>query len=142
MKPYLLDTNVLIALAWPNHLHHRETVEWFTMKAVKAFRTCPITQTGFIRISSNPSFTPGAPLPGEAAALLGRLMAFPGHEFWADDLSIGDVFLETPAIATHRQVTDAYLLALAVRRDGVLATWDRGIAPLAQRCRDRLELLP
>ena len=48
MKPYLLDTNVLIALAWPNHVHHREAQTWFEKKGAAGFRTCPITQTGFV----------------------------------------------------------------------------------------------
>ena len=51
MTPYLLDVNVLIALAWPNHVHHGEALRWFEAKAVKAFRTCPMTQAGFVRIS-------------------------------------------------------------------------------------------
>src|SRR5512133_2173909 len=127
MRPFLLDTNVLIALAWPNHVHHRDTVEWFRAKGVKAFRTCPLTQTGFVRISSNPAFTPDPPSPGEAIALLKRLTALPGHTFWPDDLSLADAFAGEAPVATHRQVTDGYLLRLASAHDGVLATIDRGI---------------
>lgn len=141
MKPYLLDTNVLIALAWPNHVHHRDSVEWFEAKAVNAFRTCPITQTSFIRISSNPSFTRNAPLPREAIGVLERFAAMPGHQFWPDALSATEAFGDFPSLATHRQVTDAYLLALATRNDGILASWDRGILGIGQRCRDRFELL-
>jgi toxin-antitoxin system PIN domain toxin len=139
--PYLLDTNVLIALAWPNHVHHSDTVAWFKAKAMTAFRTCPITQTGFIRISSNPSFKPNAPLPANAIDVLQRFTALPGHQFWADDIQAVEAFAEATPIATHRQVTDAYLLSLAIRHDGVLATWDRGIVPLSGRNRDRVELL-
>lgn len=136
MKPYLLDTNVLIALAWPNHVHHRETLEWFQAKASKGFRTCPITQTGFVRISSNPAFTPNPPTPVEALALLQQITQLSGHGFWPDDLPLGETLL-----ATHRQVTDAYLLALAAAHDGVLATLDRGIRVLARRTPNHLELI-
>ena len=141
MKPYLLDTNVLIALAWPNHVHHREAVGWFKEKGAKGFRTCPITQTGFIRISSNPSFTANAASPGEAVTLLKRMMALPGHDFWHDDLSAAETFGPGALLTSHRHVTDAYLLALAEAHDGVLATLDRGIAALARGCGERLEVV-
>jgi toxin-antitoxin system PIN domain toxin len=141
MRPYLLDTNVLIALAWPNHVHHREAVEWFKGKGAKGFRTCPITQTGFIRISSHPSFTANPASPSEAIALLKRMAALPGHVFWPDDLAAADAFGADVLVASHRQVTDGYLLALAAAHDGVLATLDRGIAPLARERRDRVEVL-
>jgi hypothetical protein len=50
MKPYLLDINVLIALAWCNHIHHEDARRWFARKGAAGFRTCPISQTGFVRI--------------------------------------------------------------------------------------------
>jgi predicted nucleic acid-binding protein len=68
-------------------------------------------------------------------------MALPGHDFWPDDLSAADAFGRGVFPASHRQVTDAYLLALAAARDGVLATLDRGIAALARECRERLEVV-
>ena len=141
MKPYLLDTNVLIALAWRNHVHHTAVTEWFGRKSGAGFRSCPITQTGFVRISSNPSFSSAAVLPGQAATLLERITALPGHGFWPDDLSFRDAFARYPVLATHRQVTDAYLLSLAVAHEGVLASLDRGIVPLARAFPDRLELV-
>jgi toxin-antitoxin system PIN domain toxin len=141
MRPYLLDTNVLIALAWRNHVHHAQVTEWFRDKAAAGFRTCPITQTGFVRISSNSSFSAAAVLPPEAVALLQRVTGLPGHGFWPDDLSVPDAFGVNPVLASHRQITDRYLLALAIAHDGVLATLDRGIAPLARAFPDRLELV-
>jgi len=141
MTPYLLDVNVLIALAWPNHVHHGEALRWFEAKAVKAFRTCPMTQAGFVRISSNPSFVANPPGPLDAIALLTRITNLPGHDFCPDDLSLVEAFGPAPVLATHRHVTDGYLLALAVAHDGVLATLDRGIAPLARQRPDRLELI-
>jgi toxin-antitoxin system PIN domain toxin len=140
MKPYLLDTNVLIALAWPNHVHHAETTGWFLQKASTAFRTCPITETGFVRISANPSFTADAVSPGEALALLDRITKLPGYGFWPDDLSAAAA-LSGVLLATHRHVTDRYLLSLAAAHDGVLATLDRGIAALARSSPERLELV-
>jgi toxin-antitoxin system PIN domain toxin len=141
MKPYLLDTNVLIALAWPNHVHHAETTDWFLRKAAPGFRTCPITETGFVRISSNPSFTANAVGPAEALALLDRITRLPGHGFWPDDLPVAQALASWPVLCSHRQVTDGYLLALAAGRDGVLATLDRGIAPLARKYQEHLELI-
>jgi uncharacterized protein len=137
VKPYLLDTNVLIALAWPNHVHHRETLQWFEVTGAGGFRTCPITQTGFVRISSNPAFTPNAASPAEAMGLLHRITDLPGHGFWPDD----QPFDAGPSVVTHRQVTDAYLLALATAHDGILATLDRGIRTLARRKPEHLELI-
>jgi toxin-antitoxin system PIN domain toxin len=141
MKPYLLDTNVLIALAWPNHVHHAEATAWFLHKAASGFCTCPITQTGFVRLSSNPSFAVNAVTPSEALALLDRITNMPGHGFWPDDLPAMEAFGGAPLLATHRQVTDRYLLALAAAHDGVLATLDRGIAGLVRDCPERLELV-
>jgi toxin-antitoxin system PIN domain toxin len=141
MKPYLLDTNILIALAWRNHVHHGEVTEWFRLKAAAAFRTSPITQTGFVRISSNAAFSSHAVLPSEAIALLERITGLPGHGFWPDDLSLPEAFAAFPVLGSHRQITDGYLLSLAVAHDGILATLDRGIVPLARRFADRLELV-
>lgn len=141
MSTYLLDTNILLALAWQNHVHHSETMEWFRRKGAPAFRTCPITQTGFVRISSNPSFSANAVMPGEAIALLQRITNLPGHGFWPDDLPLMDAVALHPLLASHRQVTDAYLLSLATVHDGVLATLDRGIVALARQCPERLELV-
>ena len=130
MRPYLLDTNLLIALAWPNHVHHQEALVWFVRKGAAGFRTCPLTQTGFVRISSNPVFTPAAVSPGEALSLFDRIARLPGHDFWPDDLPLSAVFAEQRQIYGHRQITDAYLVALASGRGGVLATLDRGVAAL------------
>ena len=142
MKPYLLDTNVLIALAWPNHLHHHEAQRWFEQKARAAFRTCPITQTGFVRISSNPAFTRTAVSPAEALLLLRQVATLPGHDFWPDDLSLYDAVEAAGAtLVGHRQVTDAYLVSLALSRGGVLATFDRGVEALARRSPEAVELV-
>jgi toxin-antitoxin system PIN domain toxin len=140
-RPYLLDTNVLIALAWPNHVHHGEAVSWFARKGSARFRTCPITQTGFVRISSNPNVSAAAVSPHAAIALLARFIALPGHEFWPDDLSAAEAFAEPGRVVGHRQVTDAYLVALAVRHGGALATLDRAVTAIAAGRREAVEIL-
>jgi uncharacterized protein len=131
-KPILLDVNLLLALAWPNHIHHREASIWFAQNARESFRTCPITQTGFVRISSNPAFTPAAVPPPQALDLLNRIVQLPGHEFWPDDLSL-PAAIASSRILGHRQVIDLYLLKLAESHSGMLATLDRGAAALAKR---------
>lgn len=141
MTTYLLDTNVLIALAWPNHVHHAEALAWFTSKAAAAFRTCPITETGFVRISSNAAFTHAAVTPPEALHLLTRITKLPGHGFWPDDLTVTQAFPTDILIAHHRHVTDAYLLALAAARDGVVATLDRGMVALSRNWEGRVEVI-
>ena len=83
-KPFLLDINVLLALAWPNHVHHREAETWFFDHAVNRFCTCPLTQIGFVRISSNPAFTSAAAAPSAALELLCGITRLPGHKFWLD----------------------------------------------------------
>ena len=141
MKPYLLDVNVLIALAWPSHVYHHRAQKWFARTRARGFRTCPLTQTGFVRISSNASFTTEAVSPSVALTLLARITALPSHEFWPASLTLADVIGKTGPIVGHRQVTDAYLLALAVVRGGVLATLDRGILALASANVKAVELL-
>ena len=104
MKPYLLDINVLIALAWHNHVHHEDAQRSFARKGAAGFRTCPITQTGFVGISSNPAFTPQAVTPGEALDLLDRITQLPGHDFWFDDLPLRNAVAPGTLLGGHRQV--------------------------------------
>lgn len=141
MTEYLLDTNVLIALAWPNHVHHGEAVAWFRAKAAPAFRTCPLTETGFVRISSNPVFSSAAVTPEDALSLLERITKLPGHAFWPDDLGVAQAFPRDIALGHHRQITDGYLLALAAAHDGVVGTLDRGMAALGRYWPGRLEVI-
>lgn len=141
MKPYLLDTNVVIALAWPNHVHHYDAQAWFREKGSRGFRTCPLTQTGFVRISCNAALTPRAVTPAEALELLARMMQLPGHEFWPDDIPLHTALARTPALVGHRQITDAYLLGLAFKHHGVLATLDLGFRSLARGDGSAVEII-
>lgn len=128
---HLLDVNVLIALAWPSHIHHHQAHRWFQLEGKCSWATCPLTQSGFVRVSSNQRVIPDALPPREALALLERIVAVPGHVFWADDVSL----VSAPEVARerihgHRQVADAHLLALALRHGGAVATFDGGFLDL------------
>ena len=132
MKAYLLDVNVLVALLWPSHDRHDVAIQWFVRHRAKGWATCPLTQLGFVRVVSNPAFSRDAVLPTEAAALLEANTAAEDHTFWPDNLSFADASSHVGVrLAGHQQVTDAYLLGLAIRHDGVLATLDAGIASLS-----------
>lgn len=135
---HLLDVNPLIALAWPSHVHHAVAQGWFRRKGRKGWATCPLTQTGFVRISSNPKFIDGAVSPSEAVALLTQVMFGTQHEFWPDDLSVAEADnISWSHVFGHRQVTDAYLLALAKHHNGKLATLDEGIAAFVHDTKGR-----
>ncbi len=133
MKGYLLDTNVLIALLWPRHARHEVAVKWFARRRNKGWATCPLTEAGFVRIVSNPAFSRDAVTPREAAVLLAANTAEKDHAFWPDELPFaGAVAFSGERLVGHQQVTDAYLLGLAVHRGGILATLDHRIAALTE----------
>lgn len=129
--PYLLDVNVLIALAWPLHVHHVIAHAWFEKVGQQSWSTCPLTQLAFVRISSNAKIISTAVSPRAAVQALGTMVALAGHVFWADDLEVNDLASFTSsALVGHRQVTDAYLIELAKRHKGKVATLDVGLADL------------
>jgi uncharacterized protein len=131
MKGYLLDTNLLIALLWPSHEWHDLAIKWFTRHRAKGWATCPITQAGFVRIVANPVFSRDAVQPREAIHVLSANTAAKDHAFWADEPPLAQAVAFTGVrLMGHQQVTDAYLLGLAIRRGGVLATLDQRIASL------------
>ena len=128
---YLLDVNLLIALAWPSHVHHSLAQAWFAYNRSQGWATCPITQLGFVRISSNPRFIDGAVSPNEAISLLLQVTKADDHSFWPDMLAVTDAsHMPTSHLLGHRQVTDTYLLALAIDQNAKLATLDGGISAL------------
>ncbi len=126
MTRYLLDVNLVIALVDPAHVQHDLAHEWFSRVGRLRFATCPITENGLLRIVGHPKY-PGTPgTPGAVLHSLTALRAMPGHQFWPDEISIADQAHIDPArLASHSQVTDSYLLALARSRGGRLATLDR-----------------
>ncbi len=124
----LLDVNVLIALLDEAHIHHVQTMSWLERNIQYGWATCPITQNGCIRIMSQPGY-PGALPAAVVAERLAEAADNSDHEFWPDDVDLlKEASLDWSRVLGHRQVTDAYLLALAVRHQGRLVTLDRRIS--------------
>ena len=120
-----------IALAWPSHIHHQQAHTWFTANTSSGWATCPLTQCGFVRLSSNVRIIPEAVSPQQAIALLKKIVDRPHHTFWPDSISIASAeTIPTDLLVGHRQVTEAYLLGLAIHHQGRLATLDRSMVHL------------
>ena len=137
----LLDVNVLIALLDADHSLHNRATQWFATHARSGWATCPITQNGCVRIMSHP----GYPNHVSVRAIMGRLAeacANTFHEFWPDDVSLLDATVADSArIHGPRQLTDIYLLALAVRHKGQFVTFDGAISLDAIRGAENTHLL-
>ena len=130
MGGFLLDTNVL-ALSWPSHKSYSVAQRWFERNANEGWGTCPLTECGFVRVVSNPAFSPHALSVSEALRLLTSNLNHPMHQFFPDDLNLLAALKGTlQSITGHRQITDAYLLGLAVHHKSKFATLDRGVAGL------------
>ena len=107
---------MLVALAWPTHVHHARAHDWFGRSHKQGWATCPLTQAGFVRVLSNPAFSPDALTPREALAQLQEVIALPGHVFFPDDVSlVGSKFLAAEKLQGYPQVSDAHLLSVALR---------------------------
>lgn len=124
----LLDVNVLIALLDADHIHHPQARTWLRDNIDDGWATCPITENGCVRIMAQPAYS--NPLPASVVAQRLHAATTTGHHrFWADDVS-----LLSPGVADwsraigSRQLTDAYLLALATHRGGRFVTFDARIA--------------
>ncbi|HUG83451.1 MAG TPA: TA system VapC family ribonuclease toxin [Euzebya sp.] len=137
----LPDVNVLVALVWPNHVHHAAAVGWFSAQRDSGWATCPVTESGFIRVSSNRRVIPEARAVPEAAAAMRALRMVGAHRFWTDDVSLAtsDV-VRLEEVQGYRQVTDVHLLALARGHGGQVVTFDQGLASLGGRDVVRLRL--
>ena len=129
----LLDVNVLVSLAWPNHVHHRAARRWFDKQCRgRSWATTPVSEAGFVRVSSNRAAIPTAVTPFEATQLLDRLCRVPGHRFLVDDVAlVFGVKGDAARVVTYQQVTDAHLVAIARRHGVSLATFDRTIPAVA-----------
>ena len=120
----LLDVNVLIALHDSDHVHHGLASRWFQAHAGQGWASCPLTQNGCLRIMAQPAYPQALPLAA-VAQRLGQAAATPAHLFIADDYSLLDAdSLHWPQLLGHRQVTDAYLLGLAVRHGCRFVSFD------------------
>ena len=126
----LLDVNLLIALCDADHVHHGPAAHWFRAHRAEGWATCPLTENGLLRVMGHTAYPGGPGSPETVRPLLQRLRSIPGHVFWEDSISVAD----SPALPslqgiTAKQLTDVYLLALAVHRGGGLATLDSHIDP-------------
>jgi hypothetical protein len=137
IRKILLDLNVLIALLDPDHQSYQKAQDWFIRSGDDHVGLCPLTEAGFLRITTNPGYRPVPRTMEEAIAILRVLKAHPrfAHPlfgYWG--ISESWVALTAPFAARifgHQQVTDAYLLGLAIKGNGVLVTFDKGIQYIA-----------
>ena len=131
--PYLLDVNVLLALAWPTHQFHGDAQSWFRKHGRSGWASCAVTQLGFVRLSSNPAFTADAKSPAECRELLARLIQVSKHRYLDKLPSIGDkssrdVFGRALG---HRQVTDTYLVHICRTLGCRLVTFDQRLPAIS-----------
>ncbi len=139
-RPLLLDTNALVALAWPNHQSHGLVVTRLEREPVAPWATCALTQLGFVRLSSNPSVIGRRKTPAESVAMLAALTQDGQHRYLELLPSLPSVRDHFHRLMGHNQVTDAYLLALAATNSAILLTLDRRIEP-PDSVREHIEVL-
>jgi toxin-antitoxin system PIN domain toxin len=140
----LLDVNVLIALVDPRHVQHDGCHGWFAERGEQPWATCALTQNAVLRILGHPRYPNSPGSPAVVSALLRQLVAHPQHQFWGAAPSLLDhLDVDTTQLLDPGQITDAYLLALAVHHRGVLATLDTRLNPRSVRQgTEALERLP
>ncbi len=130
----LLDVNVLVALFFPDHVHHDLAHDWFADHRHEGWATCPLTENGLIRVACQQPSDEALVRPAGVIANLERFCRDKLHRAWTDSVALTDATLFAPQfISGHRQVTDIYLLGLAKKRGGRLATFDRTIPVKAVR---------
>jgi len=123
----LLDVNVLLALLDVDHVDHRRAEEWISEEIQHGWASCALTENGFVRIISQPKY-PCPVSPSEAVEKLRRATRTEHHEFWPCSISLlEDRRVNSGHVHGPSQVTDAYLLALAVEHGGRFVTFDRSI---------------
>ena len=141
----LLDVNVLIALLWPPHEAHARAQRWFAKNADQGWATCAMTQTGFVRIVSNPIFSRRAVSPRDALEVLSGSLQHPAHHFWTEEIGVTEALVHFGRrLLGHQQIADAYLLGLAIQKKGRLVTLDASLSSLLSEqsaARTRLVLL-
>lgn len=123
----LLDVNVLIALLDSAHIHHAQAMAWLSANIASGWASCPLTQNGCIRIMSQPGYQNARALAVNAARLREAVLS-PAHQFWPDDVSLlNEDLFDWQQLLNSRQLTDAYLLALAVQHKGAFVTFDHAV---------------
>jgi toxin-antitoxin system PIN domain toxin len=138
----LLDLNVLIALAWPQHIHHERARSWFSRLGERTWATTPVTESGFVRLSLNRAVV-GTEMSGAGVLeMVRRFSDLPGHVFLADTARLAYAQFKIDRLATAGQATDFHLLAVARATRSVLVTMDKAIPNyLAKSDRYLVELL-
>lgn len=127
MSRALLDVNILIALLDRDHADHGLAQDWIRADITHGWASCAITENGFVRVVSQPGY-PSPVSPSEAIERLGAATTTTHHEFWACSTSLLDsTRIDRNRVHGPRQVTDVYLLALAVENGGRFVTFDRSI---------------
>ncbi len=132
-KPkYLLDVNALIALADPDSDDYPAIQRWFDADGNENWGVCPLTEAGFIRVTTNPKYRGPGRTVAQATAILAEFSKTNGYSYW----SIRDPWTDLTAsfasrIQGHNQITDAYLLGMAIKENGVLVTFDKAVAYMA-----------
>lgn len=125
----LLDVNVLIALFDPAHVHHEAAHKWFEINRKYRWATCPLTENAFVRVLSNSSYPGQSTTIEDATSRLRTFCSDREHVFWPDSVSIRERGrFRWNHVQGHRQLTDVYLLALAISNQGRLATFDTTIS--------------
>lgn len=140
----LLDVNVLVALFDPDHVHHDAAHGWFSTNRPDGWASCPLTENALLRILSNVAYSSVHETPATVRRRLDSFCESGNHSFWPDRLSLRDEGRFKLSGVTHRQITDVYLLGLAIENDGRLATFDRSIPMRAVIGADqeRIEIIP
>jgi toxin-antitoxin system PIN domain toxin len=134
MKLFLLDANVLLALAWPNHPFHQRAVTRFERRERHPWATCLLTQAAFVRLSSNPAVIPSAKSPAEAGYLLGELIDDPNHVFLeAKSKQLARLQELLARCHGHNQVNEAILIWLALPHGASVVTFDAPMRHLAPK---------
>jgi toxin-antitoxin system PIN domain toxin len=123
----LLDVNILIALLDSSHIHHVQATRWLGEHIDEGWASCPLTQNGCIRVMSLSAY-PNTQAPSVIADLLREATGTNSHQFWPDRVSLLDQQLfDWSHLLNSRQITDAYLLALAVKHGGIFVTFDHAV---------------
>jgi uncharacterized protein len=142
---YLLDVNVLIALLDAHHVHNASAHRWASSHAKPLkWATCPLVENAFVRITGKASYPNSLGSAMVALKSLKKNCTETNHHFWPDDISLRDEALwNSPELLSPTHITDCYLLALAVKNGGKLASFDRQIpAQLVRGGKEALHILP
>ncbi len=137
---FLLDVNLLIALAWDNHVFHSAATKWYSRSGKNGFYTCALTQLGFLRISTNAAFSTAPASMSAALNLLGAITALSAHRYLEQPERVFSALKSRVDFKSHKQVTDLFLVELSRLHGAKLATLDRRLFE-SQADRSGIELV-